>query len=109
MTSAFGHLKLKDLRRRNVEGYLTDLRKTHSPASVNRYLTLLSAIFRRAIALLRHAPVSGLPRVCSPALKEPGFFMRAHVAHGTVAWSDDIDLSPDTLYLRGVTSGRPQR
>lgn len=35
------------------------------------------------------------------ALKEPGFFMRAHVRNGTVAWSEQIDLSPDTLYLRG--------
>lgn len=34
-------------------------------------------------------------------LKDPGLFMRAHVAHGTVAWTDEIDLSPDTLYLRG--------
>ena len=34
-------------------------------------------------------------------LKEPGLFMRAHVEHGTVVWSDEIDLSPDTLYLRG--------
>ena len=35
------------------------------------------------------------------ALKEPGLFMRAHVENGTVAWSEEIDLSPDTLYLRG--------
>ena len=35
-------------------------------------------------------------------LKEPGMFLRAHVANGTVAWSDEIDLSPDTLYLRGL-------
>ncbi|MBS7350329.1 MAG: DUF2442 domain-containing protein [Comamonas sp.] len=35
------------------------------------------------------------------ALKEPSIFMRAHIKHGVVAWSDDIDLSPDTLYLRG--------
>lgn len=35
------------------------------------------------------------------ALKEPGVFMRAHVEHGTVVWSEEIDLSPDTLYLRG--------
>jgi hypothetical protein len=34
-------------------------------------------------------------------LKEPGIFMRAHVEHGTVVWNDDIDLSPDTLYLCG--------
>jgi hypothetical protein len=35
------------------------------------------------------------------ALKESGLFMRAHVKHGTVVWSEDIDLSPDMLYLRG--------
>lgn len=63
---AFSHLKLKDLRRRHVEAYLTELRKTHSPASVNRHLTLLSAMFRRAIALdylektlRRHCPPEG--------------------------------------------------
>lgn len=48
---AFAHLKLRDLRRRHVEAYLTELRKTHSPASVNRHLTLLSAMGRRAVAL----------------------------------------------------------
>lgn len=36
------------------------------------------------------------------ALKEPGLFMHAHVEHGTVVWSEEIDLSPDTLYLRGL-------
>ena len=41
-------------------------------------------------------------------LKEPGFFMRAHVLNGTVTWSEEIDLSPDTLYLRGVTTGSSQ-
>lgn len=34
-------------------------------------------------------------------LKEPGMFLRARAKHGTVVWTDDIDLSPDTLYLRG--------
>ena len=34
-------------------------------------------------------------------LKDDNFFMRATVMYGTVAWSDEIDLSPDTLYLRG--------
>ena len=48
---AFARLKLRDLRRRHVEAYLTELRKTHSPASVNRHLTLLSAMGRRAVAL----------------------------------------------------------
>ena len=35
-------------------------------------------------------------------LKENCLFMRAHVEHGVVVWNDDIDLSPDTLYLRGA-------
>jgi hypothetical protein len=35
------------------------------------------------------------------ALTEQNLFMKAHTAHGTVAWTDEIDLSPDTLYLRG--------
>ena len=34
-------------------------------------------------------------------LQDPSLFQRAHVQHGTVAWTDDIDLPPDTLYLRG--------
>ncbi|MDP1652075.1 MAG: DUF2442 domain-containing protein [Rhodocyclaceae bacterium] len=35
------------------------------------------------------------------ALKENNLFMRARVAHGTVEWNDEIDLSPDTIYMRG--------
>ena len=38
------------------------------------------------------------------ALKEPGLFMRAHVRYGTVVWNEEIDLSPDTLYLRGTVA-----
>lgn len=34
-------------------------------------------------------------------LQDPGLFQRARVQHGTVVWTDEIDLSPDTLYLRG--------
>lgn len=34
-------------------------------------------------------------------LKQPGVFLRARVEHGTVVWSEDIDLSADTLFLRG--------
>jgi len=34
-------------------------------------------------------------------LKEKAMFARAHVEYGVVVWSDEIDLSPDTLYLRG--------
>lgn len=44
-----------------------------------------------------------------PLLQYPAFsklhdnalFLKAQVQHGTVVWNDEIDISPDTLYLRG--------
>lgn len=39
------------------------------------------------------------------ALNQPGMFLRARIEHGTVVWSEVIDLSPDTLYLRGELLG----
>ncbi|ADL55296.1 DUF2442 domain-containing protein [Gallionella capsiferriformans] len=47
---------------------------------------------------------SMLPYLHYPAyqgLTQPGKFGLAHVSNGTVAWSDEIDMSPDTLYLAG--------
>ncbi len=44
------------------------------------------------------------PYLAYPAfapLADGALFMRAHVVLGTVAWTDEIDISPDTLYLRG--------
>lgn len=44
------------------------------------------------------------PYLAYPAwskLAEANCFLKAHVAYGTVVWDDEIDLSPDTLYLRG--------
>ena len=32
-------------------------------------------------------------------LKDPAYFCRAAVSHGTVAWPGGIDFDPDTLYL----------
>jgi hypothetical protein len=32
------------------------------------------------------------------ALRDAAFFRRAHAAHGTVAWSDEVDLCPDTVW-----------
>jgi hypothetical protein len=46
------------------------------------------------------------PYLAYPAfapLAQDALFMRAHVVLGTVAWTDEIDISPDTLYLRGAT------
>ena len=35
------------------------------------------------------------------ALTEHNLFMKVHAANGTVAWNNEIDLSPDTVYLQG--------
>ena len=32
-------------------------------------------------------------------LKDPSYFSRAKVDHGTVEWPGGVDLDPDTLYL----------
>ena len=42
-------------------------------------------------------PYLGYP-VFSP-LQNVGFFQLARADHGTVAWPQDIDFDPDTLYL----------
>jgi Protein of unknown function (DUF2442) len=45
-----------------------------------------------------------LPYLQYPAfapLKDLGLFSKARVAHGTVVWTEEIDISPDTLYLAG--------
>lgn len=39
-------------------------------------------------------------------LRNPAYFAQAHVAHGTVAWSDAEDICPDTLYLGSTPSER---
>ncbi len=47
---------------------------------------------------------SMLPCLDYPAfrhLSEPGQFALAHVSNGTVEWTDEIDISSDTLYLAG--------
>jgi len=36
-------------------------------------------------------------------LKDPAFFNKAHVLQGTVAWNDELDVDPDTLYLEGTS------
>lgn len=47
----FGAMRLTQIRRRDVDAYLARLRTTHSAATVNRHLTLLSAMGRRAVSL----------------------------------------------------------
>lgn len=69
MLPALGQTRLQDLKRKHVEAYLLGLRKTHSAASVNRHLTLLSAMLKRAVwlELLERNPCTGVTR-----LKEAG-------------------------------------
>jgi hypothetical protein len=46
-------------------------------------------------------PLLGYPAFS--ALREGNLFLSAKVRNGSVTWTDEIDLSPDTLYLRGET------
>ena len=35
-------------------------------------------------------------------LKSPALMAHAHLAHGTVCWPGELDIAPETLYLRSV-------
>lgn len=53
---------------------------------------------------LAHLAGKGVFRVW----EEPGVFDRVYIApFGAVAWSDDLDLCPDALYLE-LTGKRPE-
>ena len=44
------------------------------------------------------------PYLAYPAFSDlyhDNLFLSARVDNGTVAWTDEIDISPDTLYLKG--------
>jgi hypothetical protein len=42
------------------------------------------------------------------AWEKPGAFDRVHLApYGAIAWSDDLDLCPDSLYLE-LTGKQPE-
>jgi len=50
--------------------------------------------------------LSELSGVLAP-LRDPEFFERVFVDHGTVAWPGDIDLAPDAMYQQVVKRGSP--
>ena len=37
-------------------------------------------------------------------LTKPGYFDKAHVEYGTVVWDEATDLSPDSLFMEGVSA-----
>lgn len=47
------------------------------------------------------SPYLGYP--CFEPLKQTAFFLLARCAHGTVAWPQNIDFDPDTLYIESQT------
>jgi hypothetical protein len=50
--------------------------------------------------------LSELSGVLAP-LRDPEFFERVFVDHGTVAWPGGIDLAPDAMYQQVVKRGSP--
>lgn len=59
-----GKKRLCDITRKDVETFVSEVRNSHSPATANRHLSLLSAIFRRAMVWERadRNPCAGIPR-----------------------------------------------
>ena len=41
-------------------------------------------------------------------LKDAGYFRRVRVEHGTVAWPNEQDICPDTLYLNSTKVPTPR-
>jgi len=39
------------------------------------------------------------------ALRDPGFFRLVQTAYGSIAWPNDIDYCPDTLYAESLPVG----
>jgi integrase len=60
----FGNRRLCDIGRRDVELFIGEMRRTRTPATANRFLCLLSAMFRRAVLWERteRNPCSGMQR-----------------------------------------------
>ena len=56
--------RLCDIQRRDIERFTGAVRQSHTPATANRFLATLSAMFRRAIAwqVLADNPCRGIPR-----------------------------------------------
>lgn len=46
-----------------------------------------------------------LHRKCYAALRNPSVFQTAHIAHGTVAWGDALDIDPEWLYEASIPEG----
>lgn len=46
---ALGDKRLVDITRRDIEVFMADMCKTHAPATVNRFLSTISAILRQAL------------------------------------------------------------
>ena len=40
------------------------------------------------------------------ALRDPAIFRTVKVAFDSIAWKNDIDIAPETLYHEGVTSNK---
>ncbi len=45
---------------------------------------------------------------CFAPLKQTAFFLLARCDHGTVAWPQNIDFEPDTLYLESKPIGQTE-
>lgn len=60
----FGRKRLCDLTRREIELYIASVRQSHTPATANRFLCVISSLYRQAIAWEQadSNPCAGIPR-----------------------------------------------
>ena len=68
------------------------------------------AVLPPADLLLSYSDGSARRFSCAPyldrgafvQLKEPTVFAQARLAHGTVCWPGELDIAPETLFLRST-------
>jgi len=69
----FGSRRLQDIRRADIERFFTRRMEHWAPATRNRYLSILSAMYKRAIALgyVLESPTRGIERLKEPRIPLP--------------------------------------
>ncbi len=68
--------------------------------------TLMLTLANGEIRRFDLAPYLHYP--CFEPLKQTAFFLLARCDHGTVAWPQNIDFDPDTLYLESKPIGQSE-
>lgn len=93
--------RLCDIQRRDIERFINAVRQAHTPATANRFLSVLSAMFRRAVAwqLVERNPCSGIPRF-KESIQAQRFLSPPEVGRLMVALDADTESPMAVAVLR---------